>query len=264
MSVRVLTIVWDTSPSEGGDLLVELALADQAGDDGVTWMQVERLSQKTRLSERHIYRTLESLTAAGRIEVRKAQHGRRRISVYRVLGPGLRPVDYDRLPFKLDSSFGGGPDSLSPDTVSGRKARRHDTGVSDDMTRASATRARSSSLEPSLNRSGAAAVPRPRDPVWDALTEIFGEAATHGAKSLRGKITKSLREAGATAEDIHDRAKRYKEVMPVGTTLTETALEKHWPLCAPRRKSVIKPCAECGVGGNMHAADCSKVQAGVA
>lgn len=99
---------------------------------------------------------------------------------------------------------------------------------------------------------------RPRDELWDALAEQFGEPATHGAKSLRGKMVKSFREAGATAQEIKARAIRYARVMPPGTLLTETALEKHWPLLAsPEIKT--PPCEECGVGGGLHVAGCTRV-----
>ena len=258
MSVRVLTIVWDASPSQGAELLVLLALADQAGDDGVTWVEIPRIARKTRLSERHVIRMIGALEKEGRVEKRKAQRGRRRVSVYRVLGPGLRPVDYDRLPFDLDRPFDPRYDKVSHDKVSGAQARRHDTGGTDDMT----PRAGAAKEEPSLNRptsSGRGRRRGPGDEIWDALTTLFGEATTESAKSKRGKLVRSLRAAGATGEEVLARAKRYPEVMPPNTILTETALEAHWDRCVPRSSRKVAVCEECGISeGAGHSADCSR------
>lgn len=68
---------------------------------------------------------------------------------------------------------------------------------------------------------------RPRDPIWDALVEVFGEPSTRTNRTLRNKIVNSLREAQATGEDVILRARLWPLHFP-GATLTETALEKHW------------------------------------
>ena len=66
-----------------------------------------------------------------------------------------------------------------------------------------------------------------RNPVWEALAELFGEPTTESNRRLRGKITRSLKNAGATYQDIFERAMSWPYHFP-GATLTETALEKHW------------------------------------
>lgn len=63
--------------------------------------------------------------------------------------------------------------------------------------------------------------------VWDALAELFGEPTTESNRRLRGKITRSLKRAGATYGEILERAMSWPYHFP-GATLTETALEKHW------------------------------------
>jgi len=65
------------------------------------------------------------------------------------------------------------------------------------------------------------------NPIWDSLTEVFGEAQTENARSLRGKVCRSLSSAGATPQDVVKRAKAWPRHFE-GATLTETALEKHW------------------------------------
>lgn len=72
-----------------------------------------------------------------------------------------------------------------------------------------------------------AAAPRARNEIWDALTVMFGEPATPTATRLRGKTAAELKQAGATAEEILARGKRWPLHFD-GATLTETALVKHW------------------------------------
>ena len=69
--------------------------------------------------------------------------------------------------------------------------------------------------------------PRERNQVWDALSDIFGEPETKTARSLRGKVCKSLTEAEATAADVYLRVQAWPMLFP-DATLTDIALEKHW------------------------------------
>lgn len=51
MSVKAQNWVWQHSRAEGNELLVELAIADRANDDGEDcWPSMETLCRKTRLS----------------------------------------------------------------------------------------------------------------------------------------------------------------------------------------------------------------------
>lgn len=69
MSVRVMADVWEHSEMEGGALLVLLALADWANDEGKCWPRAETLAKKARLSTRQLSRVLTSLEDAGEITV---------------------------------------------------------------------------------------------------------------------------------------------------------------------------------------------------
>lgn len=69
--------------------------------------------------------------------------------------------------------------------------------------------------------------PRPRNEIWDALAEIFGDATTRTNQTRRGKIVASLKEAGATRDEIYRRSRMWHLHFP-GATLTATALEKWW------------------------------------
>ena len=68
---------------------------------------------------------------------------------------------------------------------------------------------------------------RERNPIWDALAEVFGEPSTDTARTLRGKVCSSLTRAGATPDEVLRRARSWPNHF-ADATLTETALEKHW------------------------------------
>jgi hypothetical protein len=63
MSIRVMTAIWDHSHYEGGELLVLLALADWADDQGRCWPSVPSIAQKARMKERQVYNILKKLRA---------------------------------------------------------------------------------------------------------------------------------------------------------------------------------------------------------
>jgi hypothetical protein len=85
MSIRVMTSVWDDPDTQThSELLVLLALADWANDDGYCWPTITALAAKSRLSERAVQQILGRLTATGRIE-RISGGGRGHANKYRVL-----------------------------------------------------------------------------------------------------------------------------------------------------------------------------------
>ena len=62
MSITLMSLVWDRAPYEGGTLLVLLALADWANEEGVTWPSLAQLASKARMqvrNARYILRKLE-------------------------------------------------------------------------------------------------------------------------------------------------------------------------------------------------------------
>lgn len=229
MSIRVMSTVWSESRASGGELLVLLALADFAHDNGVAFPSVQTLARKARLSERQTQRALASLVKKGELKVKKGA-GPSGTNLYRVL-----------LAVSLAGGDTGGFEMVTPASPDPSGIRQKNQAlVGDDR------------VSPPREKS--------RDAIWDTLTEIFGEPATHGAKSLRGKMVKSFKAAGATPQEIKARSIRYARVMPPGTLLTETALEKHWPLLAsPTIKT--PPCPDCEMGGGLHQADCPRVAA---
>lgn len=96
--------VWDEATDiRGGDLLVLLALADFADDEGRCWPSVATIAKKARLTERQAYRSLKALEASGHLH-RNSSPGKRASYV-------LIPT-----PDKLSGDPGQDvtPDNLSP------------------------------------------------------------------------------------------------------------------------------------------------------
>lgn len=69
MSVKMMTEIWDNSPQTGTNLLMLLAIADHANDDGMCWPAVERLAQKCRVKERQAQYIIRALEASGELSV---------------------------------------------------------------------------------------------------------------------------------------------------------------------------------------------------
>lgn len=65
MSVKMMTLVWERAPYTSGSLIVLLALADWANDDGVAWPSMERLAQKARIDRRSAQRIVRQLEKDG-------------------------------------------------------------------------------------------------------------------------------------------------------------------------------------------------------
>jgi hypothetical protein len=69
MSIKVATQVWNGSRHKSGNLLVLLALADHADDQGKAWPGIPLLARKARLSQRHTRRCLNHLASSCEVEI---------------------------------------------------------------------------------------------------------------------------------------------------------------------------------------------------
>ena len=85
MSVRVMGRVWAQSKTKDGKLLVMLALADFANDEGESWPSMPVLADKARLSERQARKVLDKLEQAGEIRRIRSNGGRNRRNHYVIL-----------------------------------------------------------------------------------------------------------------------------------------------------------------------------------
>lgn len=180
------------SEAQLGDRLVLLVLADHAREDGTgAWPSLETIAHQSRLSERQARRCLRNLEQSGEIvETGRSKKGTHIYAFPKYKGDNMTPQG--------GTSTTQGGDKMTPDP----------------------------SLEQPLVTSLAAA-PRERNEIWDALSDLFGEPTTRTAQKGRGRVVSSLRAAGATADDIYERAKRWA-IHFDRATMTAEALEKHW------------------------------------
>jgi hypothetical protein len=106
---------------------------------------------------------------------------------------------------------------------------------------------------------------KPRDVVWDALEEILGfTPRTDSERKAFGKIVRSLKNAGATPEEMQNAAKEYTKAWP-HCELTLWSFEKwfgHFLSKVVKRESKkVAACPECGIGGGLHLEDCTRARA---
>lgn len=167
MSVRALSHVWQHSQQKGGNLLVLLALADFADDEGVSWASASKIAEKSRLDERHARRILRELESAGEITVerRLRDNGSCTSSLFRVApdkmsAQGVKPHP-DVKPSRGKKTA---PDKMS---ASGAGASP-DPGVGDRGTLASTP-----PLDPSLEPSVEPQTTTAPQPALDGLDEII-------------------------------------------------------------------------------------------
>ena len=86
MSVRMLTRVWDASQLGGTELLMMLAIADFADDNGFAYPSVTTLAKKCRLQPRRANYILAALQSSGELQVRKNE-GPKGTNRYRIVLP---------------------------------------------------------------------------------------------------------------------------------------------------------------------------------
>jgi hypothetical protein len=122
MSIKVMTQVWEHAPVSEGTLLVLLALADYAGDDGTAYPSNATLARKARLDERHVRRVIQRLIALELIEV-DWNAGPRGVNVYRIKLEGGHIVRGDIEVFQM-SPEPLGTVSTSLDNISTTPSRK--------------------------------------------------------------------------------------------------------------------------------------------
>lgn len=134
MSIKCQTRVWESSRAKGSALLLLLAIAEHAHDDGSgAWPSQDRLAKRTRMSVRQVRRLMEVLEQSGELAITR------------------RPGTTDLLSVVVN-----GADNLSGVDVaeSGQNVRpTPDTATSDHPGHLGATPDTAMSYEPSLDPS---------------------------------------------------------------------------------------------------------------
>jgi hypothetical protein len=85
MSVKWISRVWEESPYEGRRLLLHLALADYANDEGTCFPSQRTLALKARTTEQWVSTSIRQLVKDGFLEVMERGNGRGNRSTYRLL-----------------------------------------------------------------------------------------------------------------------------------------------------------------------------------
>lgn len=104
MSIKVMTAVFDRYPNGGGEMLLALALADHASDDGTrVFPSVSALAEKTRQSERTVQYQLRRMQEMGWLVLVGAGNGGRSMtSEYRISLEWIKGAEI--APFKKGAS----------------------------------------------------------------------------------------------------------------------------------------------------------------
>lgn len=99
MSVEVMTAVFKRYPHGGGEMLLALALADHAHEDGThVFPKIKGLAEKTRQSERSVQYQLRRMEEAGwLIRVSHGNGGRSSATEYRISHAWLKGADFASL-----------------------------------------------------------------------------------------------------------------------------------------------------------------------
>ena len=99
MSIKIMSAVFDRYPNGGGEMLLALALADHASDDGTrVYPSVANLAEKTRQSERSVQYQLRRMEESGWLILVGAGNGGRsmsreyRISPEWIKGAEIAPI----------------------------------------------------------------------------------------------------------------------------------------------------------------------------
>ena len=90
MSIKCMTQVWESSQAKGSELLLLLAIADHASDDGYAWPGIESLAKKIRMTTRTVIRLVEELEKKRELY---ARHNRRTGNKY-VICVGLTDEEF--------------------------------------------------------------------------------------------------------------------------------------------------------------------------
>ncbi|RJL09427.1 helix-turn-helix domain-containing protein [Paracoccus siganidrum] len=83
MSVYCASLAWRHGPEDRNDLLVLLAIADFADDDGYCWPSVKTLAAKARMTERGVQKIIRRLEVQGYVSVETGT-GRKNCNEYQI------------------------------------------------------------------------------------------------------------------------------------------------------------------------------------
>lgn len=170
MSVRLMSAVFERYPAGAGEMLLALALADHAHDDGThIFPSVEQLAEKTRQSVRSVQYQLRRMEESGWLILMNAGNGgRSQYREYRISPDWINGAE--TAPIKKDAEIAPMQNGANDDGK----------GANDDVKRCNPRQKRVQGLAPAYNRhrttnesSGTKARKRAPDPGFDPLGVVL-------------------------------------------------------------------------------------------
>jgi DNA-binding MarR family transcriptional regulator len=258
MSIRQIGECFYTPTLAPNERLVAIALADFADDHGRAWPSLKTIAEKTGYSRRQTQRIVHQLQEKGYVEI-IIEANWNRTPLYQLHPENLKTREAPTeapLPFHEDAQEAldrRGDKMTPPDTGD---TPGDDTGDQEGMTpttRGDDTGDTQTVIEPSdepppepsvaplpaivegeehIERFTDATVsretPRPRNPGWDALTDVFGyDPEETGERTLWGRLAARANAEPDPDAAVKERARRIIAQWGVGK-LTPASLNKWW------------------------------------
>lgn len=223
MSIRAMSRVWAASRQKGSALLLLLAIADFADDDGGNaFPSIATLAQKTRMSRRSVQLLVRKLAATGELHVRSAA-GRKGVNVYEIRGPwgaNFAPPGVE------ETAAGGAQDvpsagaqSLRP--LNGRPAQSVARGGATGC----AGGAQPVAPEPSLNRQRTSP---PNPPKGGAVSRCSGRTSRRPARDLVQALWLSVADVRKRL-CVHDAGGWRRLIAGLPAAAAEAGRQVGWP-----------------------------------
>jgi hypothetical protein len=141
MSIHWIDRVWKLSRQKGSGLLLMLAIADSANEDGFAWPGKQNLANKTRMSSKSVQRLISQIELEDEITVRYGGNGAKSTNKYAIL-IGRPDEEQAKIKMMMKSNKGDkliplfqnkGDKSGKGDTLSGTNpTNKGDTAMSHD------------------------------------------------------------------------------------------------------------------------------------
>ena len=122
MSIKIMTKVWEHAPYRQTDLLILLAMADFADDDGKCWPNQETLAAKARCTVETIRTRTKAMIEAGHLEVlteASSHRSKRYLLTPNLLGENALPPNSTVFTPKSDESLPPNLEVFSPKSAWG-------------------------------------------------------------------------------------------------------------------------------------------------
>jgi hypothetical protein len=130
VSVRWISYVWRTSPYKGDKLLIHMALADFANDDGFCFPSQRTIAKKARTSEGYVRAVIKQMVKDGFLEIVTEASGRGNTFEYRLAYGTPETVTGKRVTEKAVSTS---PENRYSDDSTPINKNRHEPSLSQEF-----------------------------------------------------------------------------------------------------------------------------------